>query len=264
MKSFYILLFLILIVLASCSDSTTITESTTFYVSGIIVDENGPVENVDVNIDKALNWTTKTDASGNFRIDKVSEGNHQLTVIKNDDDKSFVMREEKLVVSSNIELQNMELPKPIHLNEVENKTATSAELLWNKTDASDFREYKLYRHLSSGLDETTGTLIHVATEKSDTLFVDENLLPSENYYYRIYVMNDYGRLGGSNIVESKTEKLNLIQNGGFEDGPLQFPQTWDLIWNAYDYTNIKITDSIAFSGKYSLYLNSTELCSRLY
>jgi len=255
MKSSIRTLSIVLFLLISNCAEKPIEPTGDFTVSGIVVNNNGAVDNVEVNIDNAVNWTTKTDENGNFKIEKVSEGNHQLTVIKNDNDNSFIMREEKLVVNSDIELQSLELPKPIHLNEVSNTTATSAELSWNKAEASDFREYKLYRHLSSGLDETTGTLIHVSTEKSDTLFIDENLLPSENYYYRIYVMNDYGKLGGSNIVSFKTEKINLIKNGGFEDGLLQFPQTWDLIWNAYDYTNIKITDSIAFSGKYSLYLN---------
>ena len=66
------------------------------------------------------------------------------------------------------------------------------------------------------MDETTGTLIYVATAITDTSFVDTDLFESTTYYYRVYVMNEFGRLGGSNINSAKTLFRNLIMNGDFE------------------------------------------------
>jgi len=68
------------------------------------------------------------------------------------------------------------------------------------SDADDFREYKLYRHSTSGFDESTGELLHISTFRNDTSFTD-SIPHSSTYYYRLYQMNEYGRLGGSNIVK---------------------------------------------------------------
>ena len=75
-------------------------------------------------------------------------------------------------------------------------------LIWNSTNASYFKEYKLYRHTNPDFDETTGTLVHTSTAIIDTQFTDNIPDPQIPYYYRVYYMNDYGKLGGSNIVSS--------------------------------------------------------------
>jgi len=124
-------------------------------------------------------------------------------------------------------------------------------LNWNKTDALDFREYKLYRHTTSGLDETTGTLVHVATSILDTSFIDTDLQPFKNYFYRVYIMNDYGRLGGSNIVNDTTKQINIIWNGDFESQENLL--NW---WTSYNAIEYKVTDSIKKIGNYSLFLHA--------
>ena len=43
------------------------------------------------------------------------------------------------------------------------------------TDADDFREYKVYRRDSPGIDETSGELIFVSTARAQTTFLDRLL-----------------------------------------------------------------------------------------
>lgn len=93
------------------------------------------------------------------------------------------------------------LPDPVVLNEPEierSLESNEVSLSWNKYQAADFREYKLYKHSSSGLDETTGELLHVATSANDTLFTTTVPHSSETFF-RVFVRDDFGLLGGSNI-----------------------------------------------------------------
>ena len=54
-----------------------------------------------------------------------------------------------------------------------------------------------------------------------------DLNPLTTYYFRVYVMNDYGHLGGSNIVSSTTFNQNIILNGSFEEMSSSFPDNWN-------------------------------------
>jgi hypothetical protein len=115
----------------------------------------------------------------------------------------------------------------------------------------DFREYKLYKHTNSGLDETTGELIHVSTSIIDTVFKIEELNPLETYYFRIYVLNEFGRLGGSNLVNAKTDNQEILKNSSFEiiDSNTGFPKNWDC--DAYG-TYWFLDESNTLDGKYCL------------
>jgi len=83
------------------------------------------------------------------------------------------------------------------------------------------------------LDETTGTLIHVATSIADTVFQVDDLQPLSTYYFRVFVLNQFGLLGGSNIVSAKTANLEIVQNGDFEilDAATDFPDKWRALVN---------------------------------
>ena len=121
-----------------------------------------------------------------------------------------------LSVNEDIELNDLRLPKAVILYEATGVTEIDSEIAWSPTDDSEFREYKLYRHNTTGLDETTGLLIHVATSVNDTTFTDTDLTPLSDYYYRVFVLDDFGRIGGSNIIGITTEEAILLKNGGFE------------------------------------------------
>jgi len=170
--TFIIVLFLIL---AGCEKDATSPERDVYTVKGTVINSTGPVMNATVKIDNATNWTTKTTDDGSFEINDVTKGSHKLTVEQHSDNGQFSIRSENLEVQNDISLQTLLLPEPVHLKEAvieQNILNDKINLIWTKSIAEDFREYKIYRHTSSGLDETTGELIHVSTSRTDTCFID--------------------------------------------------------------------------------------------
>jgi hypothetical protein len=237
---------------ASCNKNTT-EPTVNNSVSGTIISNGVPVPQATVSLNKRVDLTTESDSTGHFSILNVPNGDYTLTVQKNNTNGSFQEKTSYITVNNDIILQAFLLPRAVKLELPNNIAGTSMSIYWNPTDANDFREYKLYRHLSSGLDENTGTLIHVSTTIDDTLFEDKSLNPITQYYYRVFVMNEYGRLGGSNIVSAKTSNINYVKNGGFEDKN-NFLNWWSLGYQPWD--SVTITDSIQKEGNYSLLLTS--------
>jgi hypothetical protein len=217
MKAIFVnsLLILPLLISLSCKDKIS-DPGTKYTVKGKVLYNNSAIINAQVSLDKAANYSTNTDEEGNFVINDVPEGTHQLTISKNLNDGNFTEISQTVAVTGDVDLSDLKLPKAVYLYPLQNVTSSSVDISWSPTDAIDFREYKIYRHTSPGLDETTGTLIYVATSINDTSFVDTGLFEWTTYYYRVYVMNEFGRLGGSNIASSKTLYKNLIKNGDFE------------------------------------------------
>ena len=241
-----------LLLIITCSNE--LIESNKFYkISGNVYQKGIPAPNVTVAVDNKLNWTTQTNNDGYFEISDVTEGNHVLKSSFVQENGSFIEKSNEITVNNDIYLDALRLPNALILSVPSEITSSSMTLEWTKSDAVDFREYKLYRHNTSGLDETTGTLVHVATSVNDTIFVDDQLSPFEEYFYRVYVMNDFGRLGGSNIVSDTTEQINLIWNGDFElnDDLLTW---WD---NTEGY--VQYTEQFSASGEHSLYMKSDSM-----
>jgi hypothetical protein len=201
--------------LISCNEKISEPEGN-YTVSGKVVYNNSVMPNAQVSLNKKANYSAVTNAEGKFSIQNVPNGNYELTISKNLEDGSFTEINQQIAVTNDLSFSELLLPKGVQAYPLQNVTSSSLKIFWSPTDAIDFREYKIYRHISPGLDETTGKLIYVATSITDTSFIDTELFESTSYYYRIYVMNDYGRLGGSNIVSTKTLFKNLIKNGDFE------------------------------------------------
>jgi len=245
------LLWIILlgITILSCSKEPTEPTSDLYSIQGKVTNSNGPVANAKVTVDNKANWETTTSTSGDFTIPNVSSGDHTLYIEKKGQDEDFIEVNYPVFVNSNLVLNNLILPIPVRLFPPTNITQTAMTVQWNQTDAQDFREYKLYIKNTPGLDETTGELIYVSTSKDDTAFVADNLIPYETYYYRVYLMNEYGRMGGSNIESAPTLGGNLIPDGSFED-PLKFDEHWFIYWGDGD---LSYDDSIKIDGNYSLF-----------
>lgn len=220
----------------------------TFKVSGYLYSAGIPVANAKISLDSVNTYQSTTNGDGYFEITNVAMGNYKLKVTNNQTDSSFSELNSKIKVSNDTLISDLKLPTPIKLLSITDIKSTSLKISWNKTNATDFREYKLYRHSTSGLDETSGTLAHVSTSINDTSFVDFNLTPNSNYYYRVYVMNDYGRLGGSNIVNNATTVYNYITNGNFEDQTNSF---W--LDNSYNKL-VEYTTLNKYSGERSLHI----------
>lgn len=246
--------FLIFLFIITCSKEPTETKNL-YKISGIVYQKESPVSNVTVSVDDKLNWTTQTNDEGYFEISNVTEGNHVLKSSIVQDNGSFIEKSNDIAVNDDIYLNALKLPNAVILSAPNEVTSSSMKLEWTKSDAVDFREYKLYRHNTSGLDETTGTLVHVATAVNDTIFIDEQLSPLEEYFYRVYVMNEFGRLGGSNIVSDTTEQVNLIWNGDFEMND-ELLTWWD---NKEGF--VQYTDQFSVSGEHSLLMKSDSMYS---
>lgn len=246
MKSFIKqLLPILLLLLTACKEDPT-EQSQTYSVSGTIVSNGVFIPNATVSLDKRVDLTSASDSNGHFSIPNVPEGNYTLTAEKVSPDASFQSQTTPISVSNDVNITALILPRGVKIEQPTNVMATVMTLNWNPTDANDFREYKLYRHNSSGLDENSGTLIHVFTTINDTSFDDTNLNPLTKYYYRVYIMNDYGKLGGSNIVSATTQNINLIPDGGFEDSSA-FSNNWEV----YDTTGLNPVVSVSREDKYT-------------
>jgi hypothetical protein len=175
-----------------------------FKVGGVVVRQGRPVEGVAVSIESLAGGTTRTDAHGAFTIANVPIGEYELSLSEQDEGQAFGALTTPITVTQNLDLPDLLLPQPVALESPSKVTGGSMSLSWMPSESQSFREYKLYRHLSSGLDETTGTLVHVGTAVDDTTFVDEGLKGDEKYFYRVFVLDDYGLLGGSNVVSATT------------------------------------------------------------
>lgn len=242
-------LVLLTLLFFGCNDKPTDSNNEPYSVAGQVTNSNGPVADANVNIDKKTNWETATSESGEFSISDVSYGDHTLYIRKRGQEEDFIEKSYPIFVNTQIVLDNLILPIPVRLYPPTNITQTEMTILWNQTDADDFREYKVYKKDSPGLDETTGELIYVSTFRDDTLFVDENLIPYETYYYRVYLMNEIGRLGGSNIESASALGGNLIPDGGFDD-PASFDENWFIEGGG---GTLSYNDSVKIAGNYSLY-----------
>lgn len=245
------ILLIIIVFFIDCSDHSS--ESGKLYkVSGIIYQNGQPSNSVKVSIDDKLNLSSTTNENGEFFIKDVPEGDRKLKTAKTYDDGSFVETTSTISVNDDIVLNSLILPNPTILKEINLKTENSLSLSWSPSNALDFREYKIYKHDTAGLDEETGTLAYVTIDRNDTTFVDENLNPLSTYFYRIFVMNEFGRLGGSNIVSATTNSMNIIENGGFEIINAGFAEGWS------GSGILEIDQTESYSGNNSLHFYSID------
>jgi len=241
-----------LIVIIISGNSCTKEIKTEFSIDGHATSGGKPLPFARVSIDDYSDWSGNTDESGYFRITNVKTGIRLIRISKTFNDSSFIEITKSIDVIANVTLDSLRLPKPCNLHPPSDIKEKSMKLSWDPSDASDFVEYKLYRKVDAGLDESTGELIYVSTYRNDTSFVDGNLIIGKQYFYRVYQMNNYGRIGGSNMVSAKTAEGNLVPNGDFED------QNSLANWNITKYPAqghvISLSDTVKKEGKYSLFV----------
>lgn len=187
-----------------------------YTVKGNLKSTTNSGSNASVILDGATIYQTKTDAVGNFEIKDVEKGMYTLSYTQDLVDSSFIGNSLRLKITNDTFISNLELPNPVLMYSPKNITSSSVDISWSKCNSQDFYEYKIFRKEDSGLDETTGKLIHVATSSDDTVFSDHSLLEGTKYYYRVYTMNNYGKLGGSKIVNIQSLNGNFVNNGSFE------------------------------------------------
>jgi hypothetical protein len=197
--------------IGSCSQDPS---DSIYKISGVVFQNGIPSVDVDILL-KKNNETieqTSTDQTGYFEFSAIPPSKYTVVSIKTYDNGSFVEYPTEVEVNEDTHLGDLLLPEPVILFTSEIYTDNAVTLKWSKYLHDNFYEYRIYRHFNSGLDESTGSLIHITTNVNDTVFTDngqdlnEGLTRNTTYYYRIYINNDYGRLGGSNI-QSITTRL---------------------------------------------------------
>lgn len=218
-----IYLFVVLqIIFVSCNKNQISDDL--LKLSGTVYQEGKTSENVLVELQGKNNLTTNTNSDGYFEFENIKKGDYNVFFRQNntnlnssdlsaDTSEAFVEKSMNISLMESTNLNEIILPKPVTLYVDYNESKKTAVISWNQTDAEDFREYKLYSNYTSGLDENSGTLVHVSSSISDTsYFVDYNKITAKNFYYRVYVMNEFARLGGSNIENVNTETVYSLSS----------------------------------------------------
>jgi len=258
----YVFMIILILMLLSCTQKTTDVDGFS-SISGTIYYCSAPIGEASVRLsnDQKYDMTISTDADGYFEFLSVPNGEYDIHYSKTFENGGFVERNSEISVEQDINLESLLLPEAVTVYEPINITFESMEIRWSPTNAADFREYKIYRATSSGLDENTGLLVHVSTSINDTIFVNDELDALEIYFYRIYVMNEFGRLGGSNIVSETTLNLNCVVNGGFEflNQNNNFPQNWQ-VWN--NAPMFFLDDETYLEGQYSINIDYSQCNSQ--
>ena len=158
-------------------------------------------------------FRTSAGSQGEFVISDVNAGRHRLKAVQSDSSGYSEAETEIDLKDGDFNLENFRLPVPVRMLEPVDVASRSLSLRWTASTAADFREYRIYIHHSSALDESTGTLLHIVTDRNDTIFEvnagdfwwgGATLTPDTRYYFRVFVMNSFGRMSGSNIEEVVT------------------------------------------------------------
>lgn len=219
------------IILMGCLE-TKVTQPTGHKISGKVVTQGVPVAAAKVslsNTEGKVTAITSTGSGGDFSFSNIAEGSHTLTAEKQTESGQLLSQTQSLQVSGDMVLASLSLPIPPLLKEIPVPQSESVSLAWNASlDMQQFREYKLFRKKDPGIDETHGDLIFVGTRGADTQFTDNASALDGDIYYRVYTMNEFGKMGGSNILKHTIpySMTGFFKNASFESG--------DQLWSLYD------------------------------
>lgn len=188
-------------------------------LDGYVVSAGKPVSGASISLANGTQlYATTSDNAGKFKIDQIATGEYVLTVKSENEAQTFSQIQKNVSILNTSSQTTIELPQGVTLMNPSEIGSSALNLKWTRSAVSDFLEYKLYRHSTPGLDETTGTLIQVATNVKDTTFQDSELQDNQTYYYRVFVRNSFGFYSGSNVVSVTTAQANHVVNGDFELG----------------------------------------------
>jgi len=151
-----------------------------------------------------------------------------------------------------IELQ-AHTPEPVFLMK-RDATYNSATLYWKKNTDPDFFSYKLNRSQSPGVS-TASELIHETTNNIDTTYTDQELSPSTNYYYKVFVFDTENLFTGSNevMITSSGNKDIIIQQVSAPASAFS-GETISISWQVVNVGLEPITES----HLENVWINSTE------
>ena len=251
-------LFIILI-FSSCKNLSSDTQQLgTNKITGKVSIESIIVSDANINVDDVANWQTKTDANGNFRISTLSDGEHTLYIEKDLSSGEVIYYQATIILTqSETDLGTIDFPKPVHISNA-TETIDKIPLNWEKSTASTFKTYTIFRQEGLGVDNINGDLLYSTTVKNDTSYTDYKFVNGTQYSYRVYIVANDGKLSGSNIITlNSLPEINYISNGRFEissDGIK--PDFWQTYSDGIASYNIFAVDGSEYiDGKSSLKIN---------
>ena len=248
-----LIIFTVIVALVSAcskdkaSDPSTTTQPTGLYsVTGTITNIEAGASGVSVTLSNSgNNYIGQASISGVYSIDNVQPGDYTLKIVQ-EKSNGHVERNVKAAISSVNLVLNLVLPDPVKLSSPAH-TNHAISLSWTRSHDIGFREYRLYRLYDPGLDETTGTLMDVFTKPADTAVTDSfeqmnngGLSPNTTYYYRVMVMDEFGKIAGSNVLAVTTDKYPPVKEMYTLEPVLNFPGNG----------NLGSIHGVAFDGNY--------------
>lgn len=147
-------------------------------------------------------------------------------------------------------------------------------LSWSQSDDKHFMTYKVYKSKSSNVSWQNGELVYYNASLDSNFFTDTDFSLNETLYYQVYVDNKAGVSNGSNVESIVPVKVNILENGSFEDGQYSEPNNWyfnpgynsdPLNHVARDLYNFSSgSKSIVFKHTQTNYCNQLKLSQSLY
>ncbi|HPG39219.1 MAG TPA: hypothetical protein PLP19_03955 [bacterium] len=177
-----------------------------FELSGILFCNHHPLVGAQVSIAENDKFTATSTDSGTFVMHDLPQGNYTLQIDKTFNDNAFLQVTHTITIKDDLALDTLYLPLAPRLYQVAENRQNSVSLRWNKTDAPDFKSYRLYRHNSDTITDETGELIYTGNAITDTTFQDTTLQSATTYYYRLYTFTTPGKSGGSNVLSATTKE----------------------------------------------------------
>ena len=238
-----------MLIFSSCKNLSSDTQQLgTDKITGKVSIEGIIVSDVNINVDDVANWQTTTDANGNFKISALSDGEHTLYVEKDLSSGEVIYYQTSInLTQSETDLGTIDFPKPVKIKNG-NPTISAIPLSWEKSNSSQFKGYKVYRHEGLGVDNNNGELIYSTIAKDDSVFIDYGFTNGIQYSYRVYILADDGKLSGSNTLSiNSLSEINYISNGRFEissDGIK--PDFWQYYFNGTPRYNVFTLDRSDF------------------
>jgi hypothetical protein len=183
-------------------DSSTVSErlTVTVLVQGGQVDA---VELHDLSVGRQIAVDSTLPYSFNIDITAVSDGS-TLTLEARAilPDGGTLSSEPVLITVDN----SSSRPLPVQLVVSEHVTDSTVTLIWNRSDAADFSEYRLYVDSLPAVDQSDSQLAAISS-RYDTSFVAYHGLENTIRYYRVYVYDSTRLYSASNEVAATTENL---------------------------------------------------------
>jgi hypothetical protein len=235
MKRSMLISVLLSFLLISCSDNSVDPnpapgQQGTYKVTGFISHNGIPIEGVDVIVNNAVNWRTRTGADGRFLLEGITKGEYTFRAEKYLEDSRIISQELNLIIVNDItDVGEIRLPNPLNLyiTDASGVNDGRVTISWSRSIDDGFLEYKLFRKDNPSLDDVNAELIYATSSPGDTSFTHMNIRSGQKHYYRVLAYLNGQKAAGSNFESVDIPELNLVLNSGFEnssDGA--FPDVW--------------------------------------